>query len=1050
MGSDRARNTYDAQQRYRSVVAQQGRVVIEADLNEAQELAAEEQRAEALDFVGPQGTPDDGYAVRFDDVPVSKLPLNFRVSPGTMYVGGLRVTRPDTLPPFDTTFWGQQHTEWVDGPVFEPPGDSVSRELIYLHLSEREVSAVEDEALREVALGGPDTSQRTRLTQHIVRLAVSENTTTCQEALNQARQQWENQGLGFDPDTMRLMPTAQLEVGLVPPEPGGDSACEPAAQAGYLGAENQLIRVQVSTAGKLLWGYDNGSQLYRVDLFDKGRKVKLRTPPVDDFHFPREGQIVEVLRAAVRLDNGQHTAAPTGLTFKLGAEPYEPNERLLTLSTDALPDVYQDADSTPALFVRIWEDELDPGFEAPVLLGQTGLRVRTVEGLLVAGDYWMFAVRPSTPQQLYPARYLEGPQFPDGPRQWACPLALVEWDDGEGKLLADCRPPFDNLVELTARVKALEERPAGGGCCKVTVTPEVLAQTRLQEIIDKIAEENGEAPFTVCFQPGLYPLQEPLRIDSRHNGLTLEGCKGAVLTLEESRRNRFLDGLIVLEQASRITLRGLGFRLVPVPFTDAEGATLASLSFAELQSRADDKLILFLKGLAVGIGLRLVRVSQVTVEGCRFDASAFVQGPSFSAGIFANDTCIGLEVRDNQFLATETPAPQGQEWQRMSFGFLHTPSTVFQPATPPQTPLTRETKIRGALAPPRLDEALFRDNQFSNLSAAIFIQADPGSVRLESNEVRNGYAGFWLMTLHASAYAGVTDPSEVNLRRPLDDLRELLPNSDMLVFISGSPPAFGEFYEAGLALLTDPLVLVASTLARGYPLPARSRGLLQLVDSALAGSDLNLNSVRNLSLLAAQAVSWMPQVPDIPFTTAGDFKDQEPRFGPLHRILAALEQQTSPDRPQQASIHVSDNTVETGRDSAPLSTAALTVWDAEKLPLTGPLPTTLPVWSLLVSNNRLRTRSFLQPAARILNVDQSTVTGNIIHNRPPPTATSAPTPWSFFLVPIKLPRTIGLFILVPAATAITGNVFLGQAALPERRDFLNLPWAQLNTIRFLF
>ncbi|WNG46197.1 hypothetical protein F0U60_20300 [Archangium minus] len=1049
MGSDRARNTYDEHQQYRSVVAQQGRVVIEADLNEAQEIASEELRAETLDFVGPAGTPtpvdgsEGGYAVSLDDVPDSERAFNFVVKPGTMYVGGLRVTRPDTLSPFDTTYWGQKNTEWVDGPVFEPPDASVWRELIYLHLSEREVSAVEDAALRDVALGGPDTSQRTRLTQHIVRLGVSDNTTTCQEALEQARKYWENQGQKFDPATMRLMPTARLLVELVPPEPGKDSACEPAAQASYLGAENQLIRVQVSDQGnKLLWGYDNGSHLYRVDLLDEGRKVKLKTSPVDDFHFPREGQVVELLRAAVRLDNGQYTAAPTGLTFKLGTNPYEPNDRLLTLSDEALSDLYLDKDSTPALFVRIWEDELDPGFESPSLLGQTGLRV-SAQGLLVPGDYWMVAVRPSTPQQLYPARYLDGPQFPDGPRQWACPLALLEWDDGEGTVLSDCRPPFDNLVELTARVKALEERPVGGGCCSVTVTPEDAA--RLQEIIDKLVAEQRRGSITLCFRPGRYGLHEPLRLSGWSHEFTLEGCRGAVLTVEEGHQHRFLDGLIVLEQVGRVTIRGLELRLVPFPFAKMDGASLASLPLEELRSRGSDQLGEFIQTLSVGIGIRLVRTTRVLIEDCQFDTAAFIEGPFFSAGIFANDTCTGLEVLNNQFLAAEPPEDsKTPEWQRMSFGYLHTPSTSFLPDTPPYVPLTRETKIRGTLAAPRLDDATFRGNRFSNLSAAIFLQADPGTLHLEANQVRNGYAGFWLMTLHASAYAGVTDSDEVNRRRTFKELQELLPNSDMLPFMESS--AFWEFYEAGLALLTDTLVLVASTLARGYPLPAGSKELPQEVKEAVAGSFFIVDSVRYLSLLAAQAVSWIPQVSDIVFSVPGGYEELDFLFGPLHRLLAAIEKQTDPPRPSQVPIHVSDNSIEMGRDTSAVSTAALTVWDAEKLPSSGPLPTTWPTWSLLVSTNRLRTRSFVQPAARILNVEQSTVTGNISHNRPPPTGTSTPTPWSFLLVPTKVAPTATA--LIPAATAITGNVFLGQAALPVRKDFPSLPWAQLNTVRF--
>ena len=42
-------------------------------------------------------------------------------------------------------------------------------ELVYLLAAEQEVSAVEDPALADVALGGPDTMQRRRILQRFVR-----------------------------------------------------------------------------------------------------------------------------------------------------------------------------------------------------------------------------------------------------------------------------------------------------------------------------------------------------------------------------------------------------------------------------------------------------------------------------------------------------------------------------------------------------------------------------------------------------------------------------------------------------------------------------------------------------------------------------------------------------------------------------------------------------------------------------------------------------------------------------------------------------------------
>src|SRR4051794_34174938 len=89
MASDIARISYDEGRQWRSVVSQQGRVTLEADVNEAWTIAAEEQRKDLIDVVGPAGTPDMGYAVTVADEPAG--PYDFKICAGTMYVGGMRV-----------------------------------------------------------------------------------------------------------------------------------------------------------------------------------------------------------------------------------------------------------------------------------------------------------------------------------------------------------------------------------------------------------------------------------------------------------------------------------------------------------------------------------------------------------------------------------------------------------------------------------------------------------------------------------------------------------------------------------------------------------------------------------------------------------------------------------------------------------------------------------------------------------------------------------------------------------------------------------------------
>src|SRR3954452_24201481 len=114
MGSDRARVSYDESRQYRSVVMQQGRVTLEADFNETEQIINEEQRKEALDFVGPAGTPDDGYRVVEAGVIATPL-FDFTVSRGTMYVGGERAYLPNDIVYSQQPDWFDYSTDptWV-------------------------------------------------------------------------------------------------------------------------------------------------------------------------------------------------------------------------------------------------------------------------------------------------------------------------------------------------------------------------------------------------------------------------------------------------------------------------------------------------------------------------------------------------------------------------------------------------------------------------------------------------------------------------------------------------------------------------------------------------------------------------------------------------------------------------------------------------------------------------------------------------------------------------------------------------------------------------
>jgi hypothetical protein len=502
MGSDIARVSYDSKQLYRSVVIQQGRVTLEADWNEEQAIAGEELRQQTLEIIGPAATPDNAYQVL---PPINATPFNFSVRKGTMYVGGVRVqldaqtdylNQPDWL-----DFWHDPDF-WVDPSKLSPPPTT---EWVYLFLHEQEVSAVEDMALREVALGGADTAARTRIIQHIVRLA--SQTKDCTGGLDAGIKAWAALGLLFDSSTMRLLPQSTLRVSF-PPAPTPDP-CKPEAVGGYLGADNQLIRVQISGPNRLLWGYDDASFLYRVDIDSARKTLHLQSRPIDAAHQPQANQAVEVLSSAAKLANGEYVASAMGVVQTLNSA-YNTDSQSITLP-NALPPEYGDSTLTPRAFLRVWQQELQFTPGTPLALGDTGVLVTLNNPPFTLGEYWQIAVRPSTPTKVYPQRYLDGLQPPDGPRLWVCPLAAIEWDNGVLKLDDDCRKHFCNLVEACGREAA---------CCSLTVSPPGTTSgdfTSIQQAIDALPASGGE----ICVLRGSYT--EAITLENKRD-VVIHGC----------------------------------------------------------------------------------------------------------------------------------------------------------------------------------------------------------------------------------------------------------------------------------------------------------------------------------------------------------------------------------------------------------------------------------------------------------------------------------------------------------------------------------------------
>lgn len=244
MKVDLSRDSFDAAKHFSRVLTQQGRVTLDADANEQAEILLHYLRTLARDLIGPYAAPVENSGFRPE---LQKDGV--RLSPGRYYLDGILVeneqscpyqTQPDYPLPADDAFLQD---------IKENRGQHFG---FYLDVWERAITSIEDGAIREKALGGPDTCARTKVVWQVKSMPVEVNADG-----------------HFDGDCRQML--AQLQPATPPRlaaqvDPGHEkeSPCTLPPEAKYRGTENHLYRVEIHQGGKagsatFKWSRDNGS-----------------------------------------------------------------------------------------------------------------------------------------------------------------------------------------------------------------------------------------------------------------------------------------------------------------------------------------------------------------------------------------------------------------------------------------------------------------------------------------------------------------------------------------------------------------------------------------------------------------------------------------------------------------------------------------------------------------------------------------------------------------------------------------------------------------------
>jgi hypothetical protein len=588
MAQDRSRSAFDVRQpkHWSSLQAQQGRLLSDDDWNEADAIIQDDTRHTRVHVIGPAGSPDDGFRLANPRVAATGA-IDFDLSPGTLYAGGLRATleAPEAF---------TLQRDWLQQTAAARPAVDVAERIdfAYLEVWQQPVTAVEDDELQEVALGGPDTSVRVR-TMRRVRLHPNVATESCAAA-------WASlvASLGGLSAENERLDNATLTIGFVPNAGPATDLCSPAAQLGYLGAENQAIRVELGAGNTFLWGYDNASPLYRVQVTTdpSGTQViHFLSQPKDEQHWPLAQQIVELLPWSAVLPNGTKVAETSAGFLARVSASYDPNTQNIQI-TPAVGASFGNAwqaradaaslgtSETSYFYLRAWNRGADTAspiqipFVAgtPVALTGTGLQITFGGTTFRQGDFWIIAARPRSPAKVVPWS-LETGRIAEGIRRFYAPLGIIHWRPGGTHTVFDCRVTFDPLT-----------RPRG--CC-VTVSP----RSGWEHTLDEHAADDD---LCLCFQPGDFTTTRTLVLRNKHvkvhgaggasrihgagleTVLSFEGCThveisdlaiDATATLREGKAapRPHLSGAITTRNCDHVAIRGVTARCGSGPVKNA-------------------------------------------------------------------------------------------------------------------------------------------------------------------------------------------------------------------------------------------------------------------------------------------------------------------------------------------------------------------------------------------------------------------------------------------------------------------------------------------------
>ncbi len=418
MKGDFTRSTFRIEKHYSSVRMQQGRVQLDADWNEQADITAHRVETATHDVIGACGAPlhEAGFGLSGGTMP--------KISAGRYYVDGILCENEQEV----------ALNQQPDLPGYTPPAGA-GFYIAYLDVWQRHITALEDDTIREVALGGPDTATRSKTVWQVKLVGPLPGPLNCLSD----PQPWQD---AIKPSTGQLRARSQ---------PGGpsDDECAVPPGAGYRRLENQLYRVEIHQAGnrgaaKFKWSRDNGSVVTRW-LDQSGNDLTVSSIGRDKVLGFAGGQTVELI------DDTCELKGEAGTLVRLS----NAEGQVLTLdSTDPATATINRSNFDQGAKVRRWDSDGLLTTGAGWIPLEDGVEVTFEPGFYNVGDYWLIPARTAKGDVEWPTDTATPPQPlpqpPAGIRHHFCRLAILERDAAGFDVAEDCRSLFPPLTEVVS------------------------------------------------------------------------------------------------------------------------------------------------------------------------------------------------------------------------------------------------------------------------------------------------------------------------------------------------------------------------------------------------------------------------------------------------------------------------------------------------------------------------------------------------------------------------------------------------------------------------